>query len=94
VNHRHILVNGRWVNIPSLHLKENDVMSIKPKSRQLPCFITAAEEMINLPPAYIERSIEDWSARLLYYPEREEVPISCDVPLVIEYYSRWHQFGE
>jgi small subunit ribosomal protein S4 len=88
VNHRHILVNGRWVNIPSLHLKENDVMSIKPKSRQLPCFVTTAEEMINPPPAYIERSTEDCSAKLLYYPEREEVPISCDVPLVIEYYSR------
>ncbi len=88
VNHRHILVNGRWVNIPSLHLKPNDVMSIKPKSRQLPCFTTAVEEMINLPPAYIERSTENWSAKLLYFPEREEVPISCDVPLVIEYYSR------
>jgi small subunit ribosomal protein S4 len=88
VNHRHILVNRRWVNISSLHLKPNDVISIKPGSRRLPCFITAVEEMVNLPPAYIERSIENWSAKLLYFPERREVPISCDVPLVIEYYSR------
>jgi len=88
VNHGHILVNGRWVNIPSLHLKENDVMTIKPKSRRLPCFIMAVEEMINLPPAYLDRSIEDWSSKLLYFPKREEVPVSCDVPLVIEYYSR------
>jgi small subunit ribosomal protein S4 len=88
VNHGHILVNDRWINIPSLHLKEDDVMTVGPKSQSLPCFITAVEEMINLPPDYIQRSIKNWSAKLLYFPKREEVPVSCDVPLVIEYYSR------
>lgn len=70
------------------HLLENDMITVKPKSRKLECFITAVEDMINLPPAYIDRSMENWSAKLLYFPKRDEVPVSGDVPLIIEYYSR------
>lgn len=88
VNHRHILVNGRWVNIPSAKVNVGDEIRVKEKSRTLPCFIEAAEEMINPPPPYIERSRESMSAQLLRLPTREEVPVSCDIPLVIEYYSR------
>lgn len=88
VLHRHILVNGRWVNIPSQKVKVEDEVTVKEKSRKLPCFVEAAEEMINPPPPYIERTSETMTARLLRMPTREEVPVSCDMPLVIEYYSR------
>ena len=40
------------------------------------------------PPPYLDVSKADFSAKFLYLPPREEVPVVCEVPLVIEYYSR------
>lgn len=87
VSHGHILVNGKRVNIPSYNLKVGDVVSVREKSRKIPAFNEAMEAII-APPPYLERSKEDMSIKLLYLPKREEVPVTCEVSLVIEYYSR------
>lgn len=86
IKHGHIFVNGKKANIPSYHLKANDLISIKEKSRKLECF----QESIRLsaPPPYIEVSKVDFSARFLYAPNREDSLVVCEVPLVVEYYSR------
>jgi len=86
VRHGHVLVNNKRVNIPSYKVKINDTFTIKEKSRKLECFQDAIRSAA--PPAYIELSKVDFSARFLYVPEREEVNIQCEVPLVVEYYSR------
>ncbi len=89
VAHGHILVNGRKVNIVSQHLKPNDVVKVKEASRKMPPVVEAAEEMPARPTLpYLERSKEEMSAKLLYLPKMEEVPVICEMPLVIEYYSR------
>ena len=88
VNHRHILLNGKWVSRPSHRVRVGDVVSVRPKSRKLPCFVSAAEEMVGPAPPYLERSREEMSAKLTHLPEREEVPVSCLIGHVIEYYSR------
>lgn len=88
VSHGHILVNGRVVDIPSSKVKVNEVVSVKPKSAQSQCFLEAAEEMVGTPPAYLQVSKETMSAKLLFLPTREEVPVSCDITYVIEYYSK------
>ncbi|OQY42664.1 MAG: 30S ribosomal protein S4 [Anaerolineaceae bacterium 4572_78] len=87
VSHRHILVNGKRVNIPSYNVEIGDVVAVKPKSQKMVCFEDALESIVSTPD-YIERSKKDMSVKLLYLPKRDEVPIICDVPLVIEYYSR------
>ncbi len=86
VTHRHVEVNGKRVDIPSYQLKPNDTISIKEKSRKLECFQEAIRT--SAPPAYIDLSKADLSAKFMYLPPSEEVPIICEVPLVIEYYSR------
>lgn len=89
ISHGHVLVNGKKADIPSLHLKASDVVSIKESSHKLQPFVEAAEEMVAKPTvAYLERSKETMSAKLLYLPKAEEVPVICEIPLVIEYYSR------
>ena len=89
ISHGHILVNGRKVDIPSQRLKVNDVVSVKESSRGTPPFVEAAEEMVAKPVlSYLERSKEEMSVKLRYLPKAEEVPILCEIPLVIEYYSR------
>lgn len=86
IGHGHILVNGKKVNIPSYKVRVNDVISVKEKSRK----IDAIQETIRTvnAPAYLEVSKADYSAKLAYIPHKEEVPIQCELPLVVEYYSR------
>jgi small subunit ribosomal protein S4 len=86
ITHGHIQVNGRRVNIPSFHVQQNHTISIKEKSRKLECFQDAIRNAT--PPPYIELTKADFSFKFLYVPPREEVPVVCDVPLVVEYYSR------
>jgi small subunit ribosomal protein S4 len=86
ISHGHILVNGRRVNVASYSVKVNDLISVKEKSRKLDCFKDSIRSAS--PPAYIELSKADFSAKFLYVPPREEIPVICEVPLVVEYYSR------
>ncbi len=86
VKHGHILVNGRRVNVPSYHVKLSDLVSVKEKSRNLDCFQESVRN--SAPPAYIEVSKADFSAKMNYIPAREEVPVQCEISLVVEYYSR------
>lgn len=86
VSHGHIMVNGRRVNIASYQVKVGDVVSVKNKSRQIPAIVDAVESAS--PPPYLEFSPDDMSVKLLYLPDREEVPVIGEVHLVIEFYSR------
>lgn len=86
VTHGHIHVNGKRVNIPSYQIKINDEISVREKSKKLQCFQDAIRT--SAPPAYLEVSKSSLSFKYLYLPTREEVPVVCEVPLVIEYYSR------
>lgn len=86
VSHGHILVNGRRINIPSYQVQVNDVVSVKPSSRDMPGVVEAMDA--TAPPPYLEVNKDEASVRLLYLPQREEVPVICELPLVIEFYSR------
>lgn len=86
VTHGHILVNGRRLDVASYKVKMGDVISVKEKSRALECFQESIRN--SAPPAYIEVSKADFSIKLLYVPARDEVPVQCEISLVIEYYSR------
>ncbi len=86
VRHGHISVNGVRVNMPAYAVQPNDVIQVKEKSRKLEAFQDAIRS--SAPPPYLDVSKADFSAKFLYLPPREEVPLVCEVPLVIEYYSR------
>jgi len=88
VSHRHILVNGKWVNLPAHQVKVGQTISVKEKSRSLPVFVSAREEIVSSPPVYLQRDAENMAVQMLYSPQREEVPVSCEMKMVIEYYSR------
>lgn len=89
ISHGHFLVNGKRVNMRSQRLKVNDVVSVSEKSRKMAPFIEASEEMVTRPVvSYLERSRDDMSARLVHVPKPSDVPVLCDLPMVIEFYSR------
>ncbi len=86
VRHGHIMVNGQKVDMPAYAVQPNDVIEVKEKSRKLEGFQEAIRS--SAPPPYLDVSKADFSAKFLYLPPREEVPIVGEIPLVIEYYSR------
>jgi small subunit ribosomal protein S4 len=86
VTHGHFLINGKSNNIPSLLLRENDVVSVKLKSQKNGHF----EE----PLKGVEKSIPEWvevskdGAKLISFPEKEFFDPSLQPNLVVELYSR------
>jgi small subunit ribosomal protein S4 len=86
VSHRHILVNGKSVNVSGYTCKEGDVISVRPKSRDMIAFQEAMDDA--QPISYLALNKDEMSIRVLAMPERDQIPIICEVPLVIEYYSR------
>lgn len=86
VTHGHIEVNGKRVDIPSYQVRVNDVISVRQKSRKISCFNDAVK--VARPPEYLAISKPELSVTLVSEPEREKIPVICDFPLVIEYYSR------
>lgn len=86
VSHGHMEVNGKPVNIASYQLQEGDQVSVRNKSRRIEVLVQSIANAA--PPDYISMDKNAMTAQMLYAPRRVEVPIVCEVPQVIEYYSR------
>ncbi len=92
VVHRHILVDGKIVDRPSYRVKPGQVIQVKPKSQTtVPFQIAAAgshQEVLPDVPAYLDVELGNLKSTLVRRPKRDEVPVTCDVQMVVEYYSR------
>ena len=90
VNHNHILVNGKRVNIPSYMVKVGDVIEVKEKSKQNPLVVAALESANRDFPGYLEVDSKKMTAKFTFIPKFADVPYACEMEpnLVIEYYSR------
>ncbi len=90
VNHGHIKVNGRRVNIPSYMVKVGDVIEVKDKSKQLALVLEAISLAERDVPDYIEADHGKMTAKLARVPTINEVPypVQMEPHLVVEYYSR------
>lgn len=88
VNHGHIAVNGRKVDIPSYQVRPNDVISVREKSRDLAIIQEALETNRVEPPSYLSLDAERLEGKLLHIPERSEIPVAVDEKLIVEFYSR------
>ena len=90
VNHGHITVNGRRVNIPSYQVKVGDTIEIKETSKQLPFVLEAAQLAERDVPDYFEVDQNKFVARMTRVPGLTEVPypVHMEPNLVIEFYSR------
>ena len=91
VVHRHILVNGELVDRPSFRVKPGQMIHVKPRSEEMEPFQVAAAgghvDLLPPLPSYLEVSIDRLQATLLRRPKRSEVPVTCEVQLVVEYYA-------
>lgn len=87
VNHGHVLVNGRKVDIPSYLVKAGDVITVKAKSSE---YLKNVTEMIDMACAPAWMTIDREALKITFdrIPEREELDPEIKEHLVIEYYSK------
>ncbi len=88
VSHRHIVVNGQIVNIPSYELKPGDVITIRPKSSNLDVINGSLETAPKSKYNWLEIDKKSMTGKFLNYPDLEEIPENINVQLIIELYSK------
>ena len=90
VNHGHVLVNGRRVNIPSYRCRPGDVIEIKEKSKQLALVLESAQSAERDVPDYIEVDHNKMTGKYARVPNLADVPyaVQMEPNLVVEFYSR------
>jgi len=87
VNHGHILVDGKRVDIPSYKVTPGQVISVREKSRNLD-IIKEAIEVSNFTPDYVTFDAEKLEGTFTRLPERSEMPAEINEALIVEWYSR------
>jgi len=90
INHGHIRVNGKKVNIPSYLVKEEDAIEVRDKSKELTMIVGSLINKEREIPEYIQMDEKNKKAKLIRVPKFSEVPYPTimEPNLVIEYYSR------
>lgn len=87
VSHKHIMVNGNIVNIPSYRLRPGDVITLKPKSKanqDLTSMVGAKNPKIN----WVDWNESEMKGTYIAHPERESVPENIKEQLIVELYSK------
>lgn len=89
VVHNHFTINGKKVNVPSLLVKEGDVISIKAGSRDSAKIKEILEANDGRPtPTWLDRNSETLEAKVLHLPAREEIDAPVEEQLIVEFYSK------
>lgn len=92
VVHQHVSVDGMRVDRPSFRVTPGQTVAIVPKSKPLTPFQVAAagahRDVLPTLPKYLEVNLEELIATLARRPTRDEVPVTCEVSRVVEFYAR------
>ena len=88
VSHKHIVVNGQIVNVPSYHVKAGDVITIRPKSRDLELINESLDSSSPGKYKWLEIDKKSKTGKYLNDPVKEEIPENINVQLIIELYSK------
>lgn len=86
VAHGHFDVNGRRSTVPSQRVNPDDVVTLRPRSREMPLIVVSRER--HRPVSYVTVDDAAHTARMPADPLRAQVPVICELSLVVEFYSR------
>ncbi|APB31830.1 30S ribosomal protein S4 [Vagococcus teuberi] len=87
VNHGHVLVDGKRVNIPSYEVAVGQVISIREKSKELTIIKDAVESTLGRP-SFVSFDAEKLEGSITRLPERDELPQEVDESYVVEFYNK------
>ena len=89
VDHKHVLVNGKQVNIPSFQVKAGDVIEIKEKNKSAQRYKDILEVTAGrLTPAWLEVDQENLRGTVKELPSRDEIDVPVNEMLIVELYSK------
>jgi small subunit ribosomal protein S4 len=90
INHGHVKVNGKRVNISSYRLRDGDVIEVREKSREIPMVLEAIQSAERDTPEYISVDYKKMKATYVRAPKLADVPypVVMQPNLVVEFYSR------
>ena len=89
VDHKHVLVNGKCVNIPSYRVNPGDKIEIREKSKSLQRYKDIVEANAGYTaPAWMESSLETLSGTVVEMPLREQIDVPVNETLIVELYSK------
>lgn len=88
VRHRHVLVNGRIVNVPSFQVKPGAEITIKEKSRTHGRISVCAEAPLREAPQWLEVDRKEFKAKMVSAPAREDIDLPVQESLIVELYSK------
>ena len=89
VDHKHVLVNGKCVNVPSYLVKAGDVIEIREKSKDLQRYKDIVEVTEGrLVPEWLDQDIEGLKGTVKSLPTREMIDVPVDEMLIVELYSK------
>jgi len=90
VSHKAFLVNGKSLNIPSACVKVGDVITVSSTKKEKTYFVNQLEILKQKQgiPAWLELEAEKLSGKVLALPKKEDVGISVDPQMVVEFYSK------
>ena len=88
VLHRHIVVNGGVVNIPSYEVKAGDVIGVREKSKSLEVISDCLAGFNHSKYPWIEWDEASRSGKFLHLPERSDIPENIKEQLIVELYSK------
>lgn len=86
VNHGHVKVNGKTVNIPSYLVEVGDVIELKTSAQNLPMVKNCIESKKHSP--FTEVNHKTYQGTFIRFPERNELPIEVNETYVVEWYKR------
>ena len=89
VNHGHIMLNDRKTTIPSASVTSGDVVSVRPESKRRTYFKDLRQRLDERQvPRWLSLDADAMSATVLHMPEREDIDVTLNEQLIVEYYSR------
>ena len=88
VSHKHITVNGKVVNIPSVQVKQGMVVAVREKAKSLEVIAASLEGFNHAKYPWLEWNEAEKAGKFLNVPAREEIPENINEQLIVELYSK------
>ena len=89
VLHGHILVNGKKVDVPSYTVEENDVITVRAKSKEMLHFKAVREgNASRILPKWLTFNADELTATVVALPVREDIDFALQENMIVEFYSR------
>ena len=88
VGHKHVLVNGEILNIPSYQVKEGDVIGVREKSKSLEAVTDSLSSNTVSKYSWLEFDKSSMSGKFVNTPQREDIPENINEQLIVELYSK------